>query len=99
MCLSAHNSAWYVTGDQQNAAWDGDGDEDVPVERAVGTKAGPYLAQVAEAGMGLGPEANPSQLVFFLAKLLQTEIFPFSFCFLVNILLPSLQSSTLYCHN
>lgn len=44
MCLSAHNSAWYVTGDQQNAAWDGDGDEDVPVERAVGTKAGPYLA-------------------------------------------------------
>lgn len=28
MRLSAQNSAWYVTGNERNAARDGDGDED-----------------------------------------------------------------------
>lgn len=41
MHLSAYNSAWYVIGNQRNAACDGDSDEDVSVESAAGTQGGP----------------------------------------------------------
>lgn len=68
MDLSAHNRAWYVTGNQQNAACDGDGDEDVSVESTMGIQGGPLPSLGRQSRDGLWSNSQSSSLNFLIGE-------------------------------